>query len=242
MVARLIVPKEGLVNEPLTVMFEIKNVSNRVRYVVDPAKVITDERFLNNPCAVMSIKDGKGADLPLGTRGGYSIVPTDFKPIAPGEVKRATINMQKNLSFSITGKDGQYDIKLAFISPKPQRAVVSNIGRVVGNTMVAEPVYGDPTKDQVDNAWVNTIQTEAAITIRDLPPKLTVHEWGVFCSFADARYANANLRQEWASMPPGFYHQFPDRNLRKVRSGTTRDALKNRSSTFTRTDRIWAWT
>jgi hypothetical protein len=111
---------------------------------------------------------------------------------------------------------GQWTLKLALTSPKPARAVVANIGKVVGNTMVAEPVYGEPTKDQVDNAWVHTITVEAAVRISGEPPKLIVHEWGVFCTFADAKYANANLKQEWASMPPDFYRQFPDRKLRKV--------------------------
>ncbi len=82
--------------------------------------------------------------------------------------------------------------------------------------MVIEPVYGDPTREQVDNAWVGTIAGETTIHLSDEAPRLTVHEWGVFCSFTDAAYANLDRKNEWASVPDSFYRQFPDRKFRKV--------------------------
>src|SRR5260221_5707787 len=43
---------------------------------------------------------------------------------------------------------------------------------------------------------------------------LVVHEWGVFTVFNDAKYANANRKEEWGSMPSFFYRQFPTERLR----------------------------
>ncbi len=41
---RLIVAKDALLNEPLVVVFEIKNVSGRKRFVVNPAKAMATDR------------------------------------------------------------------------------------------------------------------------------------------------------------------------------------------------------
>jgi hypothetical protein len=43
---------------------------------------------------------------------------------------------------------------------------------------------------------------------------LTVHEWGVFTVFNDLKFANANLKTEWGTLPAEFYRQFPERRLR----------------------------
>ena len=52
------------------------------------------------------------------------------------------------------------------------------------------------------------------ITMRPMTPDdLTVHEWGVFTVFSDLKHANVNRKQEWMSMPPDFYRQFPTRRL-----------------------------
>ena len=217
MVARLIAPKEVALNEPLVLTMEVKNVSNRTRYLVNMAKFIQGGHYMNNECAELSYTGPDGKESRPGVHAGYGIVPADFKPIAPGEVARSSIKMLANMTYpGLVSPAGRWMLKLSLTSPKPARAVVANVGKVVGNTMVAEPVYGEPTKDQVDHAWVKTITVEAAVRIKGEPPKLIVHEWGVFCTFADAKYANANMKQEWASMPPEFYRQFPDRKLRKV--------------------------
>jgi hypothetical protein len=217
LVCRLIAPKVAFLNEPMVLTLEVKNVSNRARYLVDLGKFIQKDHYMNNECAELSYIGPDGKESRPGVHAGYGIVPTDFKPIAPGEVKRSSIRMLANMTYAgLASPVGEWKMKLALTSPKPARAVVGNIGRVVGNTMVAEPVYGEPSKDQVDNAWVGTIQAEAAVRISGDAPKLTVHEWGVFCSFADDKYANADRKQEWASMPDEFYRQFPTHKLRGV--------------------------
>src|SRR6516162_2768788 len=43
---------------------------------------------------------------------------------------------------------------------------------------------------------------------------LVVHEWGVFTVLNDAKYANANRKEEWGSLPTFFYRQFPKERLR----------------------------
>ncbi len=42
---------------------------------------------------------------------------------------------------------------------------------------------------------------------------LVVHEWGVFTVFTDVKYANANRKEEWGSLPKFFYRQFPKERL-----------------------------
>jgi hypothetical protein len=219
LVCRLVIAKDALVNEPLPVTFEIKNVSDRKRFVADLAKVLTADRFMNNDYATMSVTDANGKAMGPVQWGKFSLVPNDFKPIAPGDVLRTTFNLLTSLSYpNVPRTAGQYRLKLSFISPKPARAPVpgSGVGRWVDGKPVVDYTYADPTKDQLDNAWTSTISAEATVTVRDLPPKLTVHEWGVFCSFADDKYANADLKQEWASMPDAFYRQFPTHKFRGV--------------------------
>jgi hypothetical protein len=216
---RLVVAKDALLNEPLIVVFEIKNVSDRKRFVVEPAKAMTADRFLNNDYATLSVTDAGGKAMGPAGWGKFPLALNDFKPIAPGEVLRASINLLTSQSYpNVPRTAGQYRLKLALTSPKPARAPIpgSGIGRWVNGKPVVDYTYADPTKEQVDNAWTSSISAEATVTVRDLPPKLTVHEWGVFSSFADGKYANADRKQEWASMPDEFYRQFPTHKLRGV--------------------------
>ncbi len=219
LVCRLIVPGEVSLTEPMTVTLEVKNVSNRMRYLIDMPKVIQKDHYMNNQCAELYCTGPDGKEYRPGVHAGYLIVPDMFIPIQPGEVKRAPFEILTSQGGSgMLSSAGEWKLKFALTSPKPARAVVKNIGKVVNGQLIAEPVYGDPTQEQVDNAWVGAIEAEAPINLSGAPPKLTVHEWGVFCGFADAQYANANLKEEWASMPEGFYRQFPEHRLRGVDS------------------------
>jgi hypothetical protein len=47
---------------------------------------------------------------------------------------------------------------------------------------------------------------------------LVVHEWGVFTVLYEAKYANANRKEEWSSLPKFFYRQFPKERLRWIPS------------------------
>jgi hypothetical protein len=71
--------------------------------------------------------------------------------------------------------------------------------------------------------WLNTAgqqpaKTESAPATFKLVPlgkdDLVVHEWGVFTVLNDAKYANANRKEEWGSLPKFFYRQFPEERLR----------------------------
>ena len=69
-------------------------------------------------------------------------------------------------------------------------------------------------RSRLAGAWVGSIESAATIRIHALTPEnLTVHEWGVFSTFNDAKYAAADLTDEWATLPEYFYRQFPKPHL-----------------------------
>jgi hypothetical protein len=63
------------------------------------------------------------------------------------------------------------------------------------------------------NGHTPAIEQESAKAKLD-KDDLVVHEWGVFTVLNDAKYANANRKEEWGSLPTFFYRQFPKERLR----------------------------
>jgi hypothetical protein len=209
---RIVVAKESLPGAPIPMTLEIKNVSDRERYIVDLGRVINPHYLVNTECATFTVSDSQGKCLASGATGKCgAIPPTAINPIAPQEVKRIALDLSGLPFYSGVFKTpGEYRLKFTFTSPKPVRAPVSSVGKLVNGQMVAEYIYADPSKEQLAEAWTSTLEAAAVVRVAGLSPKnLTVHEWGVFSAFNDATYANADRKQEWASLPSFFYHQFP---------------------------------
>ncbi len=216
---RIIVPKEGAIGLSVPIIVEIKNVSDRTRYIKDlgigrpwsPFPGLGDFDY-----ATMTIADSRGAGSTLRPFGKWAVVPESIKPIAPGETKRfATGN--------IFTAAGEYRLKFTFSSPKPAKVVLYTTPAYRKNASGHWEQYdqytysGEPTQEQLAGAWTSTVESSAAIRVHDLTPgNLTVHEWGVFSTFNDAKYANADLAAEWASLPEFFYRQFPAPRLKKT--------------------------
>jgi hypothetical protein len=208
---RIIVPKEGAIGLSIPIIVEIKNVSGRTRYIKDlgigrpwsPFPGLGDFDY-----ATMTITDSRGAGSTLRPFGKWAVVPGSITPIAPGETKRfATGNV-----FTAAG---EYRLKFAFASPKPAKIVLYTNPAYRKNASGHWEQYdqytysGEPTQEQVAGAWTSTVESAATIRVHDLTPgNFTVHEWGVFSTFNDAKYANMDLAAEWASLPDYFYRQF----------------------------------
>ena len=224
LVCRLIVPKDVLVGEPIPVTIEVKNVSGRKRYFVDLGRACNLNTASTNEYSkvnygVLAIRDPKGAGK-TGIAGSWpwAAVPEAFKPIEPGEIRRAVIDLHGLIAgFGLARVPGEYRLGFKFTSPKPEKVVTMNYMQFVqGKGLVTVNTYSnEPTKEQVAGAWVGAIEASAALRVGDLAPKnLTIHEWGVFSAFNDAKYANADLKAEWESMPTFFYRQFPTPHLK----------------------------
>ncbi len=144
---RLIVAKDALLNEPLWLVFEIKNVSDRKRFVVAPAKAMPADRFFNNDFAKLSATDAKGAAIGPGQWGSFSLAMSDFKPIAPGEVLRARFNLLTANSYrSVPTTAGEYHLKLTYTSPKPARRKSRAVASAGGSTGSRSSITSTPTR------------------------------------------------------------------------------------------------
>jgi hypothetical protein len=224
---RIVVPKEALPGASLSMTIEIKNVSNRERYIMEPGRAINPNYLVNTEYTSFTISDSQGRCVASGANGKCgAIPPTAINPIAPQEVRRVALNLDTLPFYSGVFKTpGEYRLKFSFTSPKPVRGAVGSKpgkpapvtmpGGGTGMAMVSEPIYADPSKEQLAEAWTSTLESAAVVRVVALSSRnLTVHEWGVFSAFNDAKYANADRKGEWASLPSFFYHQFPTPRMR----------------------------
>jgi hypothetical protein len=102
---------------------------------------------------------------------------------------------------------GKYTLELRFSSPKVPRRFVHSSADI-----------REASPELRDGQWANSA-TSAPVTFDLLPltkEKLVVHEWGVFTVFNHVKYANADRKEEWGSLPSFFYRQFPNERLRWI--------------------------
>lgn len=226
---RILVPLEGAVGLPIPITIEIKNVSERTRYIKDLAIGRPWSPF---PClgdfdyATMTVRDSQGAGPTLRPFGKWAVIPESIKRIAPNETKRFE-------SANIFTAPGEYRLEFKFASPKPAKVVLYTNPAYRKNADGKWEQYdqytysSEPTKEQLAGAWTSAIESAAVIRIHNLTPQnLTVHEWGVFSTFNNAAYANYDLATEWASLPDYFYRQFSAPRLKKVSIHSLQTILK----------------
>ncbi len=204
---RLTVQPRYTVGQPITAVIEIKNISDKRRYII---------RYLDlyHPNYVSLTIDGpKGqvAGLLAGKQVGTNA--SWFQLIEPGEVKRVEVidigDYFASLAAWTTRPErktnavptGRYDLRLRFASPK------------------IPPVYKMAKSDRTIDASSEMLAAEWAEVIESVPVSfellplgkddLMIHEWGVFTVLNDSKFANADRKEEWATFPPFFYRQFP---------------------------------
>lgn len=221
---RITVPTRVVVGEPIPAIIEVKNTSDRKRYLFP----------MLNPEAIehmtLEITNPKGEKVLQGRQGrGYGLGEKTFEPMAPNEVRRfETVDLRDMFdrlqAWSCYPRPratppaiGKYTLKCRFRSPKvPARFVISQT-QVAGQQVFE---YKDAPKEMVEGQWTaETVSAPVTIEVQPLArDDFVVHEWGVFTVFNDVKYANVNRKEMWGSLPTFFYRQFPTERLRWVPS------------------------
>jgi len=214
---RLVVPAEACIGEAIAATVEIKNVSKETRYLVS----IFDIQFPKH--AKLDIVGPDGKPLKLSSWGETTPMPGSLQPLGPDEVRRiefpdlgerfATYDPQARTMQRGFQAAGQYRLAYTFVGMKlPQKMPVGE--RVVNGQR--EKVYETIPDEKVQKTWAGTlVSNTATLALRELrEDEFAAHEWGVFTVFNDLKYANANRKAEWTSLPEFFYHQFPSVRLK----------------------------
>jgi hypothetical protein len=218
---RLVVRPKYVIGQAIAATIEVKNTSDKTRYIVprlDPQAIEYLTLDIDGP-------KGKVAQTSYGK--GYGLGVKSFEPIAAGEVRRFEVIDLRRYFAGLDGwscypqrkghdvPTGKYTLRFKFHSPKvPDRFAVSQ-GVVDGKPVTN---YEDSSKELRLGQWSG--EASSAPVSFELRPlgkdDLVVHEWGVFTVFNDAKYANADRKQEWGGLPAFFYRQFPKERLRWV--------------------------
>jgi hypothetical protein len=218
MVCRLTVQPRYALGQPITAVLEVKNVSDKKRFII--------RHFHTQSIEYVTLTlNGPKGKIPQGGWNKYGgLYEGSFQAIGPGEVKRfEEIDLRRYFpTLDPIGFDparpqpnvttGKIDIRLRFKSPAvPARFATTQITQ--GKQQV---IYKDAPAELLADHWAGEI--ESAPAAFELVPlgkdDLVVHEWGVFTVLNDAKYANANRKEEWGSLPKFFYRQFPEERLR----------------------------
>jgi hypothetical protein len=220
---RVIIAPQYTHGQPLRLAVEVRNNSQRPRYLFE----VFDPYFRDQ--AQLRIV-GPGGPLNQTGWAQTSFNLKRFQPLAPGQTHRIDLADVREL-FSRSdrrgravegdafGKEGKYTLTYSYKCPQlPDRIAVGERVTEVGGKRVVEKIYEDPSPEQKAGAWAGTLTSNTAVfEIRPLrADDLAVHEWGVFTVFSDMKYANVNRGEEWGSLPPDFYRQFPKLRLRWV--------------------------
>lgn len=219
---RILLDARYVAGQPIAPVFEIKNVSGRKRYIVK-----RPSPFRLNDALDLSGPPGKifGPQILLGVKAPYSA--PDMEPLDPGEVKRyqAADLREGEPERRLPGFDdipgaaeyqpGKYVARFHFRSPKIEPRMYAGY-TVRGGEKIE--VYRDMPPDQVAGQWSGeAISAPVHFEVAPLAKEdLVIHEWGVFTVFNGVAYANAHAREEWGSLPPFFYRQFPKQRLRWI--------------------------
>jgi len=202
---RFLVRAEFTLGEPIEAVIEVRNASDRQRYVADLFNVQYTRR------AKLSVTGPGGKALRQRMSAQCRPNHRSFKPIPAGAVWRRPVEDLRK--FFRLDRPGKYTLAFAYTGTKLANRYL--VGERITNGL-REKIYAGPSAEQAAGAWSGTIRAPAvSLVVRPLKrDDLRVHEWGVFTSYADLAYANAGRKAEWESLPKFFYRQFPTRRLR----------------------------
>jgi RNA polymerase sigma factor (sigma-70 family) len=220
---RLVIAPRFATGQAIAAVIEVKNTTDKTRFLV-PRLDPHDMKAL-----AVDITGPKGKVRQMAY-GGYADVvgENQIKPIGPGEVKWFEVDDLRRYFTALEAWQGyptrkaldvpagKYVVQFRFRSPKvPPRLLVSQT-QEQGKPPVMN--YRDTPPEILAGQWAGEVAS-APVAFEFAPlgnDDLVVHEWGVFTVFNDARYANADRKEEWGSLPSFFYRQFPAERLRWV--------------------------
>lgn len=221
---RLITPADVAPGQPIRLVVQVRNNSDRLRYICDVFHIEFPEQ------AALAVTGPDGKPIKQARTATSHLSPERLVPIKPGETRRFDVANAREFFASWTQKDGKaiavdgfaaegkYSLTYTYRCPKcPERFDMGTRTTEKDGKRIEEKIYAEPTKDQRAGAWAGTLTATAPMTVRPVnKDDLTVHEWGVFTVFNDLKLANVNRKAEWGSLPAEFYRQFPERRLRWV--------------------------
>jgi hypothetical protein len=205
MACRLTMKPEYCLGEVVSATVELKNASEKERTIL-PIFDFKDKRR-----AELEITGPDGERLRMLGGCGYSAEfgPTAFTPLAAGGIEGYEIEELRKLFKLETA--GTYTVTYTYHGAKPSKVVS-------GRAANGQDIFDTPMDEDIAKAWDGTVKSNTA-TFKVVAPSeedLGVHEWGVFTIYNDAKYANAGRKAEWATLPEGFYRQFPTQRLHWV--------------------------
>jgi len=227
MVCRLTVQPRCTISQPIPAVYEIKNVSDKQRYIIR----LLGPKYIDYGVGI-AIEGPKGQVRQGQGSKTLNLDAGQFRPIKPGETVRIEV---ADLRGTFTDLDplwispalkkpnevptGTFNARLRFKSP----VVPKRFARTLFDPKLkalGETTYIDAPQELLAAHWAGEI--ESNLVSFELAPlakdDLVIHEWGVFTVLNDAKYANANRKQEWGSLPTFFYRQFPQERLRWIPS------------------------
>ena len=181
---RLTVPPTLCQGQAFAIVVEFKNVSDKPRRLLHAFDPMYHE------AARFDVTGPEGAvGISISAQGGFP--PDQWRTVEPGQVVRWEMADLRNY----------FRAPPTLTRPGKYTLTYSHTGMM-------------PATNK-ESAWAGTVRSNT-VTVQVREPTaedLTVHEWGVFSVFPDVRYANAEMKAEWASMPAVFYRQFPTHRL-----------------------------
>jgi hypothetical protein len=214
LVCRVTLQSRFVVGQPMPAVFEIKNITDKKRFIFRYFTPLTEYLSI--------VLDGPTGKLNRGGGARFGeLSERSFQIIAPGEVKRLEVSDLRMYfpEFNPLSRGGRKEIptgpfqfKWRFRSPPvPARFAVTNGQKAI--------TYTDASAELLAGQWADEVESTAAFELAPLgKDDLIVHEWGVFTVLNDAKYANANRKEEWGGLPLFFYRQFPKERLNWVPS------------------------
>lgn len=216
-VCRITMKSNYCIGEPIEPLFEIKNVSDKERTLLQ--YLMQDSAYRDPKLAKFAITDPAGRTVrQMGGSGhGDSFAPRSYKPIKPNEVRSRRYPDIRSTFDKGFNQPGEYKLTFHCYGVKPSKAVVAQFADAQGKVTKE---YETPTDEQLQLAFGGRLVANTVTFTITAPGKddLRVHEWGVFTVYTDLTYANAGLKAEWASLPEFFYRQFPTQRLKWVPS------------------------
>jgi RNA polymerase sigma factor (sigma-70 family) len=223
--ARIVLAPRFTVGQAITAVIEVKNTTDRKRYIVPRL----DPQFKES--LAVQITGPKGEVRQVAYSGIANVVSENMlKPIEPGAIERFVVaDLRRYFSAleawqcypNLKGNDvppGKYVAQFRFKSPKVGPKLYAGQSQTQGGPLVTH--YKDTPPELLANHWGGELRS-APVTFQLAPLEkedLAVHEWGVFTVFNEAKFANADRKEEWGGLPSFFYRQFPTERIRWVPS------------------------
>ena len=208
---RILVRSNYCVGEKISPLIEFKNVSEEKRSVFNLQSCYC---YLSHTSLSTVEFTGPNGSFKQNHRAdGSNFGARDFLPIEPGKTQKF-----------VSDQPHYGDVRTMFHWGGPGRPSITESFGPGEYKLTYTYVGAKPTvnaNEEMPKGVAGKLVSNTAVFSITAPAKedLTVHEWGVFSVYTDAKFANEDLAAEWTSLPKMFYRQFPTRRLQWTPAG-----------------------